>query len=116
MIPQEDNIILLLKQISDSDIYILFIKQIKKDFGLVGQAIEIDELIAPNDLIKEVYEQLHHLIKYNFYSFLQLLYRVDVSESSLNFSMKNSDKIAQEVTFSILKRELEKVKLRANFE
>ena len=115
MIPQGDNITLLLRQISDSNLYIQLIKQLKKDFGLVGEAIEIDEFIAPNDLIKEVYQKINHLLKYNFNSFLQLLYRVDLPETSINFSMKKSDTIAQEVTFLILKREWGKVKLRENF-
>jgi len=71
--------------------------------------------MAPVVLIKEIHRQILHLIHYNFDAYLQVLYRVDVSERSMNFSIENSDTIAQKATFQILKREWEKVNVRTKF-
>ncbi len=116
MNPQKENTSQLVLQIIDSDLYKQVILQVKKDFELSGQAIDIDEFILPDDLIKEVYNQIHQLLNYNFDAYLQLLYRIDIPEYLMNFTTQNMDTIAQKSTFHILQREWEKVKFRSGFE
>ena len=113
---QEENISLLVLQISDSNLYKQIVLQVKKDFELSGQNIDVDEFSSPDDFVKEVYKEIHDLLKYNFDVYLQLLYRVDVPEYLMNFNVQNIDSIAQKATFYILQREWEKVKFRASYE
>jgi len=113
---EKENIVLLVGQISDSNLYKEVILQVKKDFELIGQTIEINEFIEPADFIKEVYQQIHHLLRHSFDTYLQLLYRVDIPEKLMNFNTQNSDNIAKTTIFYILHREWEKVKLRTSFQ
>jgi len=113
---EKENTVLLVIQISDSNLYKEVILQVKKDFELIGQTIDINEFIEPDDFIKEVYQQIHHLLRHSFDTYLQLLYRVDIPEDVMNFNTQNSDDIAKKATFYILHREWEKVKLRASFQ
>lgn len=115
MIPQEETTLKLLNQILKSDFYAPFIEQVKKDFEFSGQPLAIDNNTTSNDLVKVVYHKIQYLLKYNFDTYLQLLYRVDVSENLMSFDNMNSDIIAQKATFYILQREWQKILLRKKF-
>jgi len=112
---QEENISNLVSQLLDADLYKLVVQQIKKDFELSGQAIDINEFTSPENLVKEIYKKIQYLLEHNFDAYLQVLYRVDLPEEVMNFGIQNTESIAQRATFYIVQKEWKKVKLRGSF-
>ncbi len=110
-----NNVIALVYKISENNLYIEVIQQLQKDFGLSGLAIELNEFIMPEDLIKVVYQQIYHLLVNNFDGYLQLLYRIDVAEQKIGTQGDAIELVAQKSTYYILQREYQKVKLREKY-
>lgn len=108
--------VVLVQQISDANHYKQVLKQVQKDFEMCGLTIVLDEFVLQDDFIKIVHQEIIKLLKHNFDAYLQLLYRVDLPENTMNFNIQDVDRIAQKATFYILQREWQKVKLRASFE
>ncbi len=106
---------LLIAEVSEIHLYQPLVLQIKKDFEMIGQSIDINEFMASEAFVKELQLRIHHLLQYNFDAYLQLLYRVDVPEHLIAFTGQDSHHIAERAAFLILKREYEKVRGRANF-
>lgn len=112
---QEENIANLVSQISDSNLYELVMQQVKKDFEMSGQTIDIDKFTSPENLVKEVYQKIQYLLEHSFDAYLQVLYRIDLPEHIMNFDVQNIDSIAKRTTFYIIQKEWKKVKLRQSF-
>lgn len=116
MIPTANNSKSLLLIVSQNGLFQDLIAQLKKDFELSGMSITIDNAISSDDLTQDLYRQISQLIHTNFDAFLQLLYRVDVSEQNLQSNqIQETEELAIKATFTILKREWEKVYYRNKF-
>lgn len=116
MIPKATNSSSLLTLIFEEGLYQDLLIQIIKDFELSGLTITLDQSISPADLLSELHHQVLQLIHNNFDGFLQLLYRVDIAESTMqSFELQKSDDIAKKTTFAILQREWKKVYFRRKY-
>lgn len=95
---------------SDVDLYLKLIKQLNKDFQIVGRMDEFSLKSNPKELIHQLQLIINNLIINHYQDFLNLLYRVDVAESQINsFDMET---LSKQVVFLILKREWQKVYFR----
>ena len=116
MIPKAANSSSLLTLIFEEGLYQDLLIQITKDFELSGLTITLHQAISPADLLQELHSQILELIHTNFDGFLQLLYRVDIAESTMqSFELQKSDNIAKKTTFVILQREWKKVYFRKKY-
>ncbi len=89
------------------------IRQLNKDLSMSGIDASIAEELSPGEVVDSLKDILQGLVRDDFQGFLNLLYRVDVSQ----YKMRRSD----ESTFSdyidrsayeLLKREWQKVWIR----
>jgi len=116
MIPKASSSNSLLAIIQKNGLYQDLLRQIEKDFELSGVSISIKENMIVEELLPILYEQIRHLVETNFSAYLQLLYRVDVSEQNMQSdAVQHIDEFSKKATFLILNREWEKVYYRANY-
>ncbi len=102
-----------ISELNQNVLYPQLIRQINKDFSLTGVAMDLNEDCLPRDLINTVSESVYQLVQYNFDTFMQLLYRVDVSEQIMSRdSVDTAENITQKATLEIIKREWQKVQWR----
>lgn len=89
------------------------IQQLNKDAALSGIDFMCAESLSAKELLNEIYHLLLHLMTNDFGSYLNFLYRVDISEQTIK-SIVDTDpeKIAQVITLMVLKREWQKVFFR----
>lgn len=116
MIPTSNDSDSLVVLISQKGLFQDLLEQIRKDFELSGLSISIENEMKASELPKLLYSRIHQLILHNFNGYLQLLYRVDVPESSLQINnIVNTEDFAKKATLLLLKREWEKVYYRNRF-
>jgi len=116
LIPTAANSTALLTLVSDQGLYQDLLQQLKKDFELSGISIQLEPTISEISLLKELQFQIKQLIDTNFDAFLQLLYRVDIPEKSMQSNdIQDSDIVATKTTFIILEREWKKVYYRKKY-
>ncbi len=116
MIPTANNSNSLLLVVVQTGLFQELISQLKKDFELSGISISIDNTFTSEELASTLYKHVLQLINTKFDSFLQLLYRVDVSEQNLQCNqIQDTKELATKATFAILKREWEKVYYKSKF-
>ncbi|PID67699.1 MAG: hypothetical protein CR968_05430 [Flavobacteriia bacterium] len=102
-----------ISELNQHDLYPQLIRQINKDFSLTGVSMDLKEDCLPHDLINTVSESVYQLVQYNFDTFMQLLYRVDVSEQIMSRdSVDTAENITHKATLEIIKREWQKVQWR----
>ncbi|SNR55303.1 hypothetical protein SAMN06265371_10594 [Lutibacter agarilyticus] len=113
---QANNSVELLTKLQSEDLYVQLIQQLNKDLHLSNINFEFQETLTSLELKSLLIEFLMNLITNNYDDYLNLLYRVDVSERSLIklASERLRDSIEQ-VAFLVLKREAQKVWLKQNF-
>ncbi len=103
----------LLREASDQDLLEAVIRQVNKDFQLCGIDREISVEETPDQVIAQLGQILKALIRDDFRGFLNLLYRVDISESEISRGERHDlDAFVNEATYRLLKREWQKVWLR----
>jgi len=105
--------IALIKQIESYDLLENLMQQITKDADLAGVMFICDKDISAKELIRKMYVFLFELMTADFGTYLNFLYRVDISEKTLK-SMPETEPelIAKHVTLLVLKREWQKVWFR----
>lgn len=102
--------LILIKEIESRQLLGKLIEQLKKDALLSGVDFTCEESILPEQLLQKVYDLLLNLMINDFRTYLNLLYRVDLSEASLkSIDETDPERIAQIVTLLLLKREWQKV-------
>jgi len=109
--PTNNNTALLLVQeIENKHLLVELIRQLNKDLILAGLRFQLAEGTKAKEVVSDLRSTLLGLITHNFGDYLNLLYRVDVSEKKLK-SLKeiDPDKIATKVTQMVLEREWQKV-------
>ncbi len=106
----------LLQNATANHLYKKLVAQLKKDFELANISIDFSLDLAPKNLITILHEKIYYLILERFSEYLNLLYIVDVPEKSFE-KIKVTDvvEVAEQVSFIILKREWQKVWLKAKY-
>lgn len=106
----------LLFQAQNQGLYQQLVQQVNKDFALGNEPIDLPEKTSPRELVVQVQEKIWRLITYQFESLLNLLYIIDIPESIVQ-SLDGSDreKLAEALTFLIMRRMWQKVWYRANY-
>ena len=106
----------LLAKVVDTDLYIQLIQQLNKDFGLIGLTEEFNLNNTPIDLKNKLQLAVKKLIQTNTVGYYNLLYRIDISETTLKeINTSDIDKYIEEVTFLILQRIWKKVYYKNKF-
>lgn len=92
--------------------YLKLIQQIQKDFVMSG--IQYDFLdLSPQELMNSLYEIMEELLSKEYATLLNLLYRMDIPESSIR--NQETDDVQQYLVELIVKREFLKVKMRMKY-
>lgn len=92
------------------------IKQIEKDFILANAHLEINENTDAIQLNSVIREKVYYLLMEHFSDYLNLLYIIDVPEKDFkNIKLTDAVEIADQVSFLILKREMQKVWFKAKY-
>lgn len=106
----------LLVNAVDQDLYDALIGQLNKDFVLANLEYVIVKDCNP-ELLKQKLELIvAKLVNNEFDSFLNLLYRVDLSEHKITeLSKENQEIYITSISYLILKREWQKVWFKKNY-
>lgn len=109
----------LLQNAKRTQLYRNLVLQLQKDFGLANIPIDLiptsglDE-IEPSALKSILHEKVYYLIMERFSEYLNILYIIDVPEVEVKkIKVTDAVEVAEQVSFLILKREWQKVWLRA---
>ncbi|WP_367279599.1 hypothetical protein [Ulvibacterium sp.] len=106
----------LLQNAKDQGLYDKLVIQLEKDFGLANIPIDFSLDVEPADLRATLHEKVYFLILEKFVDYLNLLYIVDVPEKDFKeIQVTDAVEVAEQVSFLILKRELQKVWLKARY-
>ncbi len=109
MLPQIYSVEIFQEE-NNKELLIKLIHQLNKDFNITGIDKGFEEDISINELISQLNTLVENLMKNDFQTYVNLLYRVDVSESKMRqIDDIEMEKIAQKVTSLILIREWQKV-------
>ena len=94
----------------NKDLLIKLIQQLNKDFSLTGVNDSFEEDSSISALVVQLNIKIESLMKNNFQTYVNLLYRIDVPESKMReIDEIDIEKISQKVTSLILIREWQKV-------
>lgn len=101
---------LLVQEIEEKQLLVELIGQVNKDFRLSGLPFRLAEKAGAMEVVSKLRSILFNMMTNNFGDYLNLLYRVDVSEKKIK-ALKEIDpeKIANAVTQMVLEREWQKV-------
>ncbi len=111
----------LLKNAQAVRLYAKLVTQLQKDFALANIPIDLSPekgkaYMEPNALKSMLHEKVYYLILERFSEYLNLLYIVDVPEKEVKkIQTIDAVEVAEQVSFLILKREWQKVWLRARY-
>lgn len=109
MLPQKYSIEIFEKE-KNKDILIKLVQQLNRDFNLIGIDNGFKEDISIKKLIIQLSALIEKLMKNDFQTYVNLLYRIDVSELKMReIDEIDVEKIAHKVTSLILIREWQKV-------
>ena len=106
----------LIQSATKNKLYLKMVAQLEKDFGLANIPMEFSVDLEPMELKTVLHEKIYVLILEKFSDYLNLLYIVDVPEKVVkNIVATDVVEVAEQVSFLILKRELQKVWLRQKY-
>ncbi len=110
MLPEHQNITQLFDQIEKEDLLKNLIFQINKDAQLVGIDFDLDECSSPKNVVLELKNLIYNLIKNSFSDYINLLYRVDISEKQIaELQGLELETLIEKSAILILKKEWQKV-------
>lgn len=69
--------------ITKNDLFTKLVAQLNKDFRFAGLADEFSDTIDPKELRPQLTSVVFRLINNNFTDYLNLLYRIDISETQI---------------------------------
>jgi hypothetical protein len=97
-------------------LYKSLVRQLNKDMALANVSLVLPQEVRPQDLKSALHEKVYFLLLERFSDYLNLLYVIDVPEKAVvNARGRDIVEVAEEVTFLILKREWQKVWLKAKY-
>ena len=106
----------LIASAQKNSLYQKLIRQLNKDLLYANIDLDFHEDILPTSLKLMLHETVYNLIQEKFTDYLNLLYIVDVPEQEVrNLDDNDAVKLAEDVSFLILKREWQKVWYRNNY-
>lgn len=109
MVPVQNTLELLTK-VEFENLFQQLILQLNKDFQLSNLSETFVLTCTPVELKETLSKILLKLLTDNYDDYLNLMYRVDVSEKELaSIKAKNLETTIDQITFLILKREYQKV-------
>jgi hypothetical protein len=100
----------LLDLVKGEKLYTQLIQQLNKDFLLTNLNTKFELNSTSANLKKSLHDVLLHLITNQYDDYLNLMYRIDISETAL-LKIKGAQlsTVIEQITFVILKREYQKV-------
>ena len=106
----------LLQNAQESELYAKLVVQLEKDFSLSNIPMDIGSGISADELKAVLLEKIYYLIMERFSEYLNLLYIVDVPEKAFKeIQVTDVVDVAEQVSFLILKREMQKVWLKTKY-
>lgn len=106
----------LLETAISKDLYKALVLQLNKDFQLSNIEECYSEMITVERLKNQLYLLVKKLLHEDFDSFLNLLYRIDLSEHKIKKQESQCMQVyIEQVVFLILRREWQKVWLKENY-
>lgn len=99
-----------ISEIPSNQLYLKLIEQLNKDFQTAGIEDFFSLEITPKQLINKLQNSIIRLIHSNYSEYLNLMYRIDVSENQLK-QIDVSE--IEQIAYLILKREWQKVWIRS---
>lgn len=100
----------LLKSVRDENLYSHLIQQLNKDFMLTNLNTKFELDASPAKLKESLQEVLVHLITNRYDDYLNLMYRIDIGESTLlKIKGDQLSAIIEQLCYVVLKREFQKV-------
>jgi len=116
MLPDFSDSESLFQSAEKQQLYQKLISQLKKDFNLANVDIDLSSDMESAELKTLLHEKIYYLILEKFTEYLNLLYVIDVPEKAFKeIQMTDAVEVAEQVTFLVLKRELQKVWLKAKY-
>ncbi len=113
---QNLKVLELLKKVTNENLYQNLVIQLNKDFQLSNVNERFDLSSEPNQLKNTLATILLKLITKQYDDYLNLLYRIDVSEKELlTVKSNNLEATVEQITYIILKREYQKVWFKNKF-
>ena len=110
------NSTVLLQNAQEGQLYAKLVVQLKKDFGLANIPIDLANNVSPNNLRAFLQEKIYYLILEKFTEYLNLMYVIDVPERAFKqIQVTDVVEVAEQVSFLVLKRELQKVWLKEKY-
>ena len=107
------DVIQLIDEINSQQLLRELVEQLNKDTDLSGVEVKFNSTITAEKLVKQLYNVLVDLMNNDFRTYLNFLYRIDLSEQKLKSIPETEPKqIAKIVTLLVLKREWQKVAFR----
>ncbi len=96
------------------DMILACVKQVQKDLGMYGIDISFSGNIhaAYDELFHQLQPQIENLLSRGNITWVDILYRVDVSEEKVKEVSNKQDSFSSAITDLILWRELQKVVIR----
>lgn len=92
------------------------VAQLLKDFGRAGAILHISQEMGPEDVKQEVQKSMVQLYRHNYDAYLNVLYAIDVPERELAQVPTDQEGLMFEaITFLVLKREFQKVRLKSRY-
>lgn len=114
--PEFDNSHTLLKAASAQALYKALVVQLIKDFKRANVAHGFNQEMDPEELYIALKEKLYVLLLEDFTDYLNLMYMVDVPERAMKeLELTDAVEVADQLAFLVLRREWQKVWLKANY-
>lgn len=110
MLSKKDNILQLIDQVQKENLLIKLVQQINKDANLVGIDFYLSENSTPQNIVLNLQKLLIDLINKNFSDYVNLLYRIDISEKEIvKLQGLEANVLTEKVAILILRKEWQKV-------
>ncbi|UMB53395.1 hypothetical protein MKD41_13795 [Lutibacter sp. A64] len=104
------NLIVLQEAVETKNLELKLIEQLNKDFHLSGISKFFDVTSSFENLKDELSVTLLNLIQFKYDDYLNLIYRIDLSEKELAIiTNSNLTDVVNQLVFLILKREFQKI-------
>lgn len=113
MFDEKKDALISLTRIEQMEMLEKLIVQLNKDLSLSGIETQFNMDWSPKLLIDGLSKIVATLMKNEFHKFMNLLYRIDISEKKIGeIGTSDFDKVVNVITFMILKKEWQKVWFR----
>ncbi len=117
MLPENNNIIQLIDQVQKENLLLKLVQQINKDVNLVDSNFYLSENSTPQNIILNLQKLLIDLISNNFSDYVNLLYRIDISEKEIvKIQDLEVNALTEKAAILILRKEWQKVWFKRKYQ